>query len=457
MQTTVPPPMSLQGQLGRRLSTAAVALTFLVAFVAHAAYVHMYGVDIPIWDEWGAEGYYFLKAWAEGHLTLHAWITPWNEHRIFFSRLVTLATFELSRGTWSVLRTQYVNAAIYAAIPALLMRVVTRAPVSRRGKLFVAVVILAMAVLPYAWENTLGAFQNQFYFMILALLAALFTAASGTLSVPRSGALLLIAVAGIFTMAPGVVTGAAAALVLVCRAWLGQVSWRRAVPLGALLLAITVAGYLTTPVLPGPHPMKAQSLLEFVHVFVRAMAWPATSPHAGMVLCWIPATVGAWMLLRRRWATPADVVMLGLAAWTVVQAAGIALSRGHDLVVMTPRYLDVLAMGVVANAWFATRLATHGAAGRLRHVPAFLFGLVVAQGFIAAQPDTLRQMAQRRDQMFMQRTHIMAYLRTGVPAELEQPVPATPLPDAAQLHTVLDDPTIRRMLLPLADSTPSAH
>lgn len=441
--------MSASGQLGRRLSLGAVAMTFLVAFLAHAAYVHVYGVGIPIWDEWVGEGYGLLKPWTEGHLTLASFMAPWNEHRIVFSRVVSIVAFELSGGAWSVMDLQYINAWLYALIPSLLMLVVVRAPVSRRAKLGTAIIVLLIAVLPYAWENTLGAFQNQFYFTILSVLAVCIVAANGTLSLSRAAILAIVAALAILTMAPGIVTGATAAFVLLCRGWLGQLGWRRVLPAAAILLSISVAGYASTPVVAAHQAMHAASLLEFAHVFVRTMAWPATSSHAGFIICWLPTAVAAWMIFCRRWGTSADTVMLGVAAWTTVQAAGIALSRGHDFVSITPRYLDVLVLGVVANTWFAMRLASHTPAGILRGVPAFLFGLVIAQGFIIGTDESNRSMVERRNQLFMQQTHVSAYLRTGVPAELDQPVPAGSLPNPADMRQILDDPTMRKMLVTL--------
>jgi hypothetical protein len=438
--------MSNIGQLGRRLSLGAVAMTFLVACLAHAAYVHAYGVGIPIWDEWVGEGYGLLKPWTEGHLTLASFMAPWNEHRIVFSRIASIVAFELSGGEWSVMNLQYFNASLYAFIPSLLMLVVMRAPVSRKAKLGTAIIILLTAVLPYAWENTLGAFQNQFYFTILSVLAASIIAANGKLCLSRAAILAIITALAIVTMAPGIVTGATAALVLLCRGWLGQLGWRRVLPTSAILLGISMAGYASTPVVAAHQAMHAASFVEFAHVFVRTMAWPATSPHAGFVVCWLPTAAATWMMLRRRWGTSADVVMLSLSAWTIIQAAGIALSRGHDFVAITPRYLDVLVLGIVANAWFAMRLASHPPAGILRGVPAFLLGLVIAQGFIVGTDESNRAMAERRSQLFMQQTHVNAYLRTGVPAELDQPVPAGSLPNPADMRLILDDPTMRKML-----------
>ena len=176
--------MTLETRIGRRLTAIAVVIAFVAAVVAHATMVHAFGVEVPFGDQWGAEGLYLLKPWAEGHLGFSDLFIPWNEHRIVFSRIVSILIYEGSAKTWSVMRTMYFNTLIYACIPALLIYFVGRSDASRRQKAAMACVIVLFAILPYGWENTLGAFQNSFYFMILLAIGGTGMAASRVSVVP---------------------------------------------------------------------------------------------------------------------------------------------------------------------------------------------------------------------------------------------------------------------------------
>lgn len=451
--------MTASSDLGRPLRIFAVFAVFIAALASHALCVRNYGIDIPIWDQWGAEGLFLLKPWAEGHLAWSDLIAPWNEHRIAPTRVLALAMYELSNGSWSPLRTQYVNAAIYALIPASIVLLTARSDAGRKQKIMFALFVLVLSVIPYAWENTLGGFQNQFYFLLLALIIGLGMAAFCRFGAASAIGILATAALGVFTMAPGIMTAPAIAAVVLARAWLGQIGWRKALIITTVLVSIFIAGYAATPVINANLAQRAQSARDLYHAFVLTIGWPMTSRRTGGILLWLPTMVACWMVFRRRWSGNLDLFMLGLSAWTIVQALGIAIARGHDMTAVTPRYDDVLAMGLFSNFWFAIRLATwpqkSGICTIAGRIPASLLALTIAEGFISGDAVYLRDMAERRNQLLMQRTHVQAYLRHGQAAELNQAVPAIGLPDPASLRMVLDDPTIRRMLrAPLGISAP---
>lgn len=422
----------------------------VVAVVAHGMYVSAYGIDVPFWDQWVAEGVLVLKPWHEGHLTVEAMVQGWNEHRILLTRLVTLGVYEATGGRWSPLTTQYVNVVIYSGVPALLAAAVAGAQAPRAHKLLLLGCVLLLAALPYGWENTVAAFQNQFYFMLLEMLVGLWIAASSALRIRHAVVMALLAVLGIFTMAPAIVCGAAMAGVIACRAWVRQVSWRRAIAVALPLLAICAVGLWTTPHIAAHDELKAQSLGDLGRAAVLVASWPATSPKAGVVLLWLPAAVGAWQVFRRRWTTSVDLLMLGIILWTAVEVLGIAHSRGHGMSMLTPRYTDVLAPAIVARLWFALRLVQqwryvdHGGWRATSVTAAFLYVLVVAQGFIGRHADDMAYLVRRRDDALMWQAHLQAYRQHRVPAELQQS--AIPLPSPPILQSILDDTTLGPML-----------
>lgn len=444
----------------RRLAFVAALFAFMAAFFAHALTVHTYGVEVPFWDQWTAEGDLLLRPWANGQLTWTALIAAWNEHRILFTRLLSIAMYESAGGHWPILATEYVNAALYSAAPALLVGLIFRSGAPRTTKVWMALFIIAISVLPHGWENTIAAFQSQFYFMSLFMIAGLYVAAFKPESALHSICLASIAIASNFTMAPGMVVCPAMITVLLLRAWTGDYPWRVALRDVAILSVVFAASYLTTPKLAASVVLHAQSAGELFRAIALTASWPTESLRFGALVMWAPAIAACWMIFRRRYTDRIDLMMLGMAAWAAVQILGTSYSRGHGMGAVTPRYTDVLAFGLVANLWFAMRLlwtpTRYPVARLVRTLPLYFLVLFVARGYIATWDQTFNYIAERRDSGLVHQAHVQAYLSNGLAAELDQPISELPFPDAAILRRDLDDPAVRAMLIRVAQPPESA-
>src|ERR1700748_2717758 len=94
--------------------------TALIVIGARFWMVSHYGTSLPINDQWGGEGFYLLKPWYEGRLTFAALLAPHNEHRVFFSRLLTL-TLTAGNGQWDCMLQMVFDAIFCGAIAAMLL------------------------------------------------------------------------------------------------------------------------------------------------------------------------------------------------------------------------------------------------------------------------------------------------------------------------------------------------
>src|SRR5262249_55217188 len=143
---------------------------FLVVFSAKLLFLGSYHVTVPYWDEWvmGAD---LFRPYHDCSLGWSQMFRLHNEHRVFFTRLLSLALLVVD-GQWDPRLQQVVDAAIHALTAGVLAAMLWRAS-GRRHLLTLLGVCVVTFALPFSWENTLLGFQSQFYFQLLFFVLAL--------------------------------------------------------------------------------------------------------------------------------------------------------------------------------------------------------------------------------------------------------------------------------------------
>ena len=160
----------------RRPGIAAVALLLLVAgtrLVLAAAYAS----PVPFWDQWDAEGANLLAPWLDGTLPASRWFDAHNEHRVLWTRLLTLGLFEANGGQWDNLVAALANCVFPGLLAALLYAGLHGGLASRSTRAVLFVGLMLLGVLPFGWENLVVGFQSQFFLMVLIAAAAIFASA----------------------------------------------------------------------------------------------------------------------------------------------------------------------------------------------------------------------------------------------------------------------------------------
>lgn len=435
-------------------SAAPLLLLFLLIVVGRALFVSLFGESLPYWDQWDAEGEFLIKPWLEGTWDVGQLFAPHNEHRIVFTRLLTLGLFEANQGQWDNLVSAYANTIVYALV-AVATYAILRPPLpSRLTRSSLFIVLLLLAWLPYAQDNTLIGFQSSFFIMSGFAVLAIATAAMAKDDAVLISALVLIALMGLFTMASGLLGAVAAAAVLVLRYWVGGIRGARMMAAVALLAAVAILGYVLIPHIAGHDVLKAPDLKTWLKAASKCMAGPL--PRGDLIgwLIWLPAGVAAYRVLKRREADPADLAALGIAGWVLLQCAAIGYSRGNDMSVVSPRYLDVLSLGLVVNLWFAMRLCMPGR-GDAAPAPVWRYvgyaataGLftMVAMGFIWRTQHDMNEALWKRGIRAIQTENVRRYVMEPDLRHLEQPFMHIPYPKASRLAGLLDDPAIRDAL-----------
>ncbi len=317
------------------LKAGVFAFVFICA--VHVAYAVFLAVDVPMWDQWDAEGEWY-KRLVDKSYDLQSLIAPPNEHRIAFTGLFNGALFTLAGG-WSLLLGIYMQIPLIGLAFALLCSWLVQ---YANGRRFAAIVFTLIAFsLRFSWANILSSFQNQFYFMLLFAVVSIYLVATSKNSIT-----LFLAVAPAllspFTMAGSVGTVAVVWGLFFLR--LFEVRKQRI--FNALLLVVLSVGlvmHLQILVhVPGHDRLHAQNFSEFMISFLKILDWPEI-PFGFLVwsaiglalLRWIRVNGGIFRSINL--LTAPQRLALGLIAWYVFQAAATAYSRTRtDL--MSSRY-----------------------------------------------------------------------------------------------------------------------
>lgn len=327
---------------------AATALAVaLCACGAKLWLVQAYGNPTPYMDQWNGEAAAVYVPYLRGEL---AWSHLWaahNEHHIVWTRLLALGLLG-ANGQWDPLLQMAVNAVLHSVIAAALVVWLGR---QFRGAGFALAALLVGAVfaLPFAWENTLAGFQSQFYFLVLFALAHL-----GLTLGARAGGLAwwtgwACGVAGLGASSGGFAAPLASAAVVLLGALLRR-DWNRWtwIHLG-LAAALAAAGLATVHHVPGHDPLRATSAGQFLLALLNTAGWPANFWLPLGVVVPLPFLFRLWQTWRRRELDPFGATLLGLGAWTLLQCAAIAFSRGNLHLGGSPRYNDLFALQLVAG------------------------------------------------------------------------------------------------------------
>lgn len=406
-------------------------------------FLHTAGSSLPTWDQWDAEGELLLRPWLEGKFQWSALFTPHNEHRPILTKLYALGLV-LADGQWDGFVQTTTNAAIHA-LTALLLLLAARRWVKGGWLAAVGALLALLCALPFSWENTLFGFQSQFYFLLLFSFGHVWL----TLSRGRCDALWFIGqLAGLATlgaMASGFLSSVAILAVLGwCAIRERRVTLHTVASCAVALVYSAIGWWQKTPV-PGHEPLRAHGPGEFLSSLFHLLAWPGSAAFPWALVIAVPLVVFIGRSLARRTLTQSEALLLGLASWFGLQALATAFARGGpDGVVLSPRYFDLYAVGLLIA--FITLLTQ--TAGRWRlGLAAGWFALVLA-GLLDYSAAGWRDfVGPNIPRQYRQEDHVRAFLATGDTAHLlNHPWGEVPYPSGEALVERLSSPAMQGIM-----------
>ncbi|MDQ7996432.1 MAG: hypothetical protein AAGC76_11325 [Luteibacter sp.] len=454
----------------RRGAITIAAVVFFATLITRVCFASLYASDTPFWDQWDGELAVLLKSWVDGTLSMSDLFSSHNEHRIVVTRLLILGIFEINGHRWSNLVEAYTNAVIASSYLALVAWLLIQ-----RGRSLqnwtVLLLVGSMGILPFGWENFLVGFQSQFYFMALFAIAMVALAAFRP-GQPRTAFIVtILGLAGLFTTGAGLVAAIAVIFILGLKAYQERAVARTdRLTMALMLLIIAIAASIARSV-PGHEVLKPVGLEDNVRALLTALMWPI-QPAPGQIMplyrmmitaavMWAPSVVWLIRFVRHRRARTQEFFAIGLAAWGFIQAAAIAHSRGHYMLMLASRYMDISALALIANAWLAAHLMGERTDERKQRIlvaaVAVVFACVTARGLTNRTGTDVASMIERGHLSLIETRNVTGYAASGNPAWLDQPGLEIPYPQAKRLRELLDDPTISSILPPSMSRMNNSH
>ncbi|HVU35384.1 MAG TPA: hypothetical protein VHE61_18245 [Opitutaceae bacterium] len=458
-------------RLSRFRAAALVVCLFVFVVGANWATFEKFGSDMPDWDQWDAEGIYLLAPWFEhDHFVAHLF-HPHNEHRVILTKLQNLAVV-LASGQWDARLECLFNALLHAAI-AIAFWLIARRLVNARWQPLYYLVVAILYGLPLAWQNLLGGFHNQQYWLIGLSFAAivLLPFARAWSAAWFAGAIAAILALG--SMGSGFLAAAAVFGVVVWR-WLQRQTTLRAELPTLLLTAILITiGDATRVEVYYHQVLKAKTVHDFTLYLLRSLEWPLRDHDWAGVLLWFPFLILVWYFIRsgacRR--SRAMQTLLALNGWVLLQLVATAVERGAGADYPASRYMDTLIFGTAVNGlglgWmlsgFGRRSSDSGRTDAVAEAgdPASRSGqrfagrmVIYVSGIawliplaIGLDQLTIRnveaELPATKNYYVNAESHLRGYLATNDPAELSDPIP---YPSADALRERLGHPAIRRLM-----------
>lgn len=444
------------------LSRAAFGVClFLVVVAAKWATFDRFGSPMPDWDQWDAEASALLVPWLDDDPGfLGRLFAAHNEHRVVLTKLQALA-LTLANGQWDARLEAVVNALLHGLVAFGLWGMAARRWPGPPLAVF-WLLLAALTGLPLGWQNVLGGFHSQQYWLLglsVATVALLPFARAGS---ARWWAGAAAAALALFSMGSGLLAAAAAGALTAVRWARRETPSRDAGATLALAAAVVGAGVLLRVEVEWHQAMKVRTAGDFLASIVHSLQWPWRESDWAAAVLWLPWTLVALGRLRpppagRAAPAPRDdhaLLVTGLGGWVLLQVAATAYARGAGGGYPASRYMDTLALGVVANA-FALLHLVNGERPRLVRGLGLAWLGVLGTGLVPLLRDTITpELHEARAYYRNAEGYLRRYLATADPAHLI-PGPHLPYPSVEGLVDQLVHPGLRA-LLPVPLRTPLA-
>ncbi len=406
-----------------------------------------YGNATPYWDQWSGEAAFLYKPFLAGTLGWAELVAPHNEHRILTTRLLDMALLKIN-GIWNPLLQMVVNAVLHVITLCLLMALLART-VGREQTPVLLAFALVLFGLPCAWENTLCAFQAQFYFVLLFGIACLWlTTCREPLSAAWWGG-LACGMLAFLSFGSGICAPATAAVVALTLFATGVRSTRRQLLAAAILAGTTALAAAITPSLFHHGSSQAVSIGQLLHAWTSILGWPFSYRVYMAPIVYLPALILIGVLVwKRPPARDHTWFLLALVLWAFAQDATIAFGRAG--MIENSRYLDLYSIGVLASCacavWLAQDRTEKKYAWRIPAAAIWAAAILVSLATWTARRVPV-QLAEFHTSKLAQEANTRAYVHTGDFKHLQDKPPFhVPYPNRELLASWLSDAQIRAIL-----------
>ena len=429
---------------------------FLVIIGARFWTIGEFGIDLPFWDQWDAEAKDLYIPYFEGKLTLQNWFVAHNEHRVFFSRVLSIALL-IANGQWDARLQMLTNSLFYALFACGLFWLLTKSN-RIRFNLALCGAFSVVFALPFGWENTIWGFQSQSYLLLAFAMATLWLLSNNLAWSWPWIAGCLIGFFGLFTMATGLMAPLALLGFIVCLMIRGRQDWRSRLkeywPTCVSCLLIVSLGFMLMVRVEGHKVYQANSVRQFIQALGLCLSWPSTLLSPWWALAnWFPFIVFAGCYLIGDLPEGRhERLTLCIGIWVLLQAAATAFARSS--IVLSSRYSDMLSVSFLVNL-MSIHLVSQG---RIRYVikgPAFTILVIMwlagnSLGFVVQTVRAVKvDLPNKKFMNAVEIVHVAGYVKSRDLRWLTEGLRSNidiPYPEPLTLSGLLVNPDIRRIL-----------
>lgn len=459
---TIPSPPDATSPRADRQSVYVIVSSLLIVLGFKLLLINEFNPITPFWDQWEEGGSLYTPI-IEGRFDPAFLISPHNEHRMLFTRIINLAVF-YAVGLWYPALELVVNSFIHCAAIFTVVYLVTR-HISVYARSIAILLITLVYIIPFGFENTLQGFQSFYLLILLSVLSIHMMSKSRAFSGGWLAGLAL-SIASYFCVASGSLTAAISGIIMVLQLVVGsrQRTAREYVAV-FVCVAVSVIQVLKIPYVPDSSPYKSYSLFVFVTAMIDQASYPFRAPYG--LLQYTPSVILIFLIFMRKPELSAyEWSALAIFMWLGSQMMSIAYGRGN-LNVTEPRYTDILILGLSVNlgvaffllrsSWskyFSSKLDVITLLGR------WLLALCVAAVTFSvwAMPFGRTQFVAARtfgEHLTRDTENMNVFLRTGDMSVLQGKRRLdVPYPDPQMLAMALSEPTIRSILHPALTGRP---
>ena len=332
--------------------------TMLVILAARLGEIHLFGSDVPRYDQWPVEGLQVVRPWLASTLTAGDLFIPHGEHIPAWNRVFMWFQLVIT-GKWDPLVQVTVNAVLFTGFVMIIAKWILRflTPIAALPTLLVLILV---GGIPHGWGNITWGYQSGY---------------------PLALIFLFLHIYGTCTQQPWtrfwwVAQGAAlAALFTIEGMWLtplvvvASFLWTspRKIRDHLVPLSIAIIGLMLCLLLKqgGAASSFFQNPISHLHAWLHLLGWPSALPGAvGIML--LPWLIHAQRLRNRPETTPFDRIIFSLGLWGSAYALLLASNLPDAGADFDSRCGDLHLIGVLAGVMAFSRLIPNS--GKMRPV-----------------------------------------------------------------------------------------
>jgi len=314
---------------------------FVASVIVRVMLINAFATSVPLHDYWHVVIVGIYQPVQAGSFDWRYLFQPWQEHRLVWDKLYELAMFKVF-GTFNNARVAIVNSVLFSGFICWFFYSLTKRLTALNVWPMIAT-CAAVLLIPYAQENTITGFQFQAYASCFFIFCSAWCFANN-----RMFAGSILSVLGIGALANGYVA-AFAFFALCC---LDYVSGARRIPKGFpwVMLAMIAAVLLYVPTPSENLQAHAQSLGQFLPMFLRYLSWPCLfEPWAFAIVCLPCAYLLMLRLAKRTHNTFTERLAIIFFSISILNAAMIAYARTNTGAIMFERYQDYFTTAILAQ------------------------------------------------------------------------------------------------------------